>query len=136
MFVLQHIIKPVSRLLILSMLGLSLPLSPAQSAMVGTDSVIGKSAAHGQRDRIRTFIDRKDVREQMESIGVSPDEAMARVAALSDQEVANISGKLGQLPAGGDGGSIVGALLLIFFVLLLTDLLGLTHVFPFVYHKR
>ncbi len=136
MFVLQHIIKPVSRLLILSMLGLSLPWSPAQSAMVGTDSVIGKSAAHGQRDRLHTFIDRNDVREQMESIGVSPDEAMARVAALSDQEVANISGKLGQLPAGGDGGSIVGALLLIFFVLLLTDLLGLTHVFPFVYHKR
>lgn len=133
----ERLIKSVSRFLILTMLGLSFPFSPAQSAMVGTDAVIGKGAAQVERDRIRAFIDRQDVREQMESIGINPDEATARVAALSDQEVANIAGKLDEFPAGGDGaGSVVGALLLIFFVLLVTDLLGLTHVFPFVSHRR
>jgi hypothetical protein len=40
---------------------------------------------------------------------------------------------LDQLPAGG---SVVGALVLIFLVLLVTDLLGLTNVYPFVKHNR
>jgi hypothetical protein len=39
-----------------------------------------------------------------------------------------------QLPAGGDG--VVGALVLIFIILLITDLLGLTNIFPFVKHPR
>jgi hypothetical protein len=42
-----------------------------------------------------------------------------------------------QLPAGGDGiGAIIGAAVFIFVVLLITDLLGLTHVFTFVNHRR
>jgi hypothetical protein len=39
-----------------------------------------------------------------------------------------------QLPAGGD--SFIGALVFIFIVLLITDLLGLTSIFPFVKHPR
>jgi hypothetical protein len=42
-----------------------------------------------------------------------------------------------QLPAGGDGlGTIIGAAVLIFLVLLITDILGFTHVFSFVNHQR
>jgi hypothetical protein len=37
------------------------------------------------------------------------------------------------MPAGGDGvGAVVGAVVFIFVVLLITDLLGLTHVFSFI----
>jgi hypothetical protein len=31
--------------------------------------------------------------------------------------------------------ALIGAAVLIFLVLLITDLLGLTHVFPFVHHR-
>jgi len=64
-------------------------------------------------------------------MGVDPAVAIARVDRLSEQEVATAAERMQQLPAGGDGG-IVGAIVLIFLVLLLTDILGVTNVFPFV----
>jgi hypothetical protein len=114
-----------------------IPFSPVQAGMVGPETVIEQAQAQAARDRLRSFFDREDVRAQMQANGISPEEAQARVASLSDSEVASIAGKLDQLPAGGDAlGAVLGALLLIFLILLITDLLGLTHVFPFVYHRR
>jgi hypothetical protein len=50
--------------------------------------------------------------------------------------VREIAGQLDQLPAGQSAiGAVVGAILIIFLVLLVTDLLGLTNVFPFVNHR-
>jgi hypothetical protein len=64
---------------------------------------------------------------------VSSSEVKARVAALTDAEALQLAREIDSLPAGADGGvsAIVGALVLIFLVLLLTDLLGYTKVFPF-----
>jgi len=113
--------------LIVSITGLGLPL-PAQAAMLSTDSAL----AVAQRDRITGMLEREDVRLRLESDGVNPSDVKARVAALGDQEVAQLAARIDTLPAGADGlGALVGALVLIFLVLLLTDLLGLTHVFPF-----
>jgi hypothetical protein len=65
--------------------------------------------------------------------GINPDEAKARVDSLTDEEIENIASRMDQLPAGGDAfGVIVGAALIIFIVLLVTDILGLTDVFTFV----
>jgi hypothetical protein len=60
---------------------------------------------------------------------VSPEAALARVDALSDEEVAALAGRLDQLPAGGADVLIVA--LIVFLVLLLTDILGYTKIFPF-----
>jgi len=69
--------------------------------------------------------------------GVDPLEAQQRVNSLTNEEIAQISHSIDQLPAGGDAvGAIVGAAVLIFVVLLITDIIGLTHVFPFVNHPR
>ena len=69
----------------------------------------------------------------MAALGVDPAEAARRVGGLSDAEVQRIAGELDRLPAGqGAVGAVIGAALLIFIVLLITDLLGLTDVFPFV----
>jgi hypothetical protein len=59
--------------------------------------------------------------------------AQARVDALTDKEVASISGELDSLPAGGD---IIGLLLTIIIVLIITDILGLTKVFSFTRSQR
>lgn len=108
-----------------------MPVLPVQAKMVGTDQVvpeIGKSA----RDRVDAFMTREDVKAQFRALGISPEEAQARVAALSDAEIDKIAGKLDTLPAGeGAVGAIVGAALIIFIVLLITDLLGWTDVFTF-----
>ena len=44
------------------------------------------------------------------------------------QYLAQLAGRIDTLPAGGE---ILGAIVLIFLVLLLTDILGFTKVFPF-----
>jgi hypothetical protein len=53
----------------------------------------------------------------------------ARIAALTDAEAAELAARIEELPAAGI--SILGAALVVFLVLLLTDILGYTKVFPF-----
>lgn len=66
------------------------------------------------------------------SLGVDREEALQRVAHLTEADIQKLTGQLEALPAGGDGlSTVVSAVLLVFFVLLLTDILGLTKVFPF-----
>ncbi len=112
----------ISGSLIVSIAGLGMPL-PAQAGMVGTD--VALQSAH--RTRIATALERADVRAQLEAHGVSPQDLKARVAALTDDEAAELAARMDELPAGG----ILGLILLIFVVLLITDILGFTKVFPF-----
>jgi hypothetical protein len=112
----------VSLFVIVCMLGIGLP-QPAQAVMLPTDA--------GTKERIMGLLERGDVRAQLESMGVNPADAKARVASLTDDEAAQLAAKIDNLPAGGDGGALIGALLIVFIVLLITDILGLTHVFPF-----
>jgi len=95
----------------------------SQAAMIGTP---------GERDTLLRLLDRAEVQSQLQAHGVSLEQAKARVAALSDAEAAQLIAQIESLPAGGDGvGVVVTALLIVFLVLLLTDILGLTKVFPF-----
>ena len=115
------------------MFAVSGPLTAARAAMVTTDQAIEGQAIASDRERVMQFMTREDVRKQMEALGVDPDEAIQRAAGLSDSEVQEIAGRMDMLPAGkGAIGVIIGAAVLIFLVLLITDLLGLTDVFPFV----
>lgn len=101
--------------------------------MIGTETAVSLAKKENSRARVIAFLERKDVQQTMEQQGVDVAEAKKRVNALSDAELMQIAQKIDQLPAGGDGVSaVVGAVLIIFLVLLITDLLGLTHVFPFV----
>jgi len=75
---------------------------------------------------------RDDVRSEFARLGVDPEEAESRIAALSDEEAAQLAANIEQAPAGeGALGAIIGAGVLIFLVLLITDILGLTDVFGF-----
>ena len=121
--------RMTSRLLIASVLSLSLPLQPTYAGMVETEKVAASAQSQTERERIRTFLDRADVRKELQTQGVDANTANARVAALTDEEVHKIAGKLDQMPAGGS--DILGILLTIFIILLLTDILGFTKVFSF-----
>jgi hypothetical protein len=69
------------------------------------------------------------MRERMQALGVSPQAARDRVDALNDEEVAALADRLDQLPAGGT--DVLTVALIVFLVLLLTDILGYTKIFPF-----
>ena len=125
--------RRVACVLAIVMLVLAGPIDAAHAALITTEQAVQASAAQGDRDRVSAFLARDDVRAQMVALGVDPIEAADRVASLSDAEVRQIAGHLDQLPAGQSAvGAVIGAALLIFLILLITDLLGLTDVFPFV----
>lgn len=115
------------------MIMLSMPLGAAQAALVGTDQVVEKSAVAADRARVAAFLSREDIRREMQAMGVEPGEATRRVALMSDAEVQDVAARIDTLPAGQNvATSLIGAALIIFLVLLITDLMGVTDVFPFV----
>lgn len=129
----RYFAKPLSLFLIFSMILLDLTANTAKAGIIGTEVLINSLQGENSRSRIEAFLDRKEVQESFVKKGFDPLLAKKSVASLTDQEVSQICKVLDQLPAGGDGvGAVVGAIVLIFFVLLITDLLGLTNVFPFV----
>ena len=108
------------------------PLPVAHTAMVSTEQVIREDAATENRERVMTFLTREDVRREMEALGIDPEEATARTNALSDEEITRIANKLDEMAVGQSAvAAIIGAAVFIFIVLLITDILCLTDVFPF-----
>ncbi len=109
------------------------PLPVAHAAMVSTEEVMREDAATENRERVITFLAREDVRREMEALGIDPEEATARTKALSDEEITRVANKLDEMAAGQSAvAAIIGAAVFIFIVLLITDILCFTDVFPFV----
>ena len=81
----------------------------AQAGMIGTDVAVAGAV-----------IDRGEMASQLQALGISPQEARERVAALTDAEVASLAGRIDALPAGGVAGVlpivVVGVLLWWFLV--------------------
>lgn len=101
----------------------------AQAAMISTEQIVSADAAKLNRAKVQAAFQRADVKAELQKMGVNTDEAQARVSALTDAEAASIANQVDSLPAGGDG--ILGTIVFIFVLLLVTDILGLTKVFPF-----
>lgn len=134
---LKNVLKPVSLFLVFSFLLLDLSVQTANAKMVDTNAVIAVQQETVNRERVAAFLGREDVQKVMIQQGVDPAEAQQRVASLSPSELTKMANSMDQLPAGSGGvGAIVGAVVFVFVVLLVTDLLGLTHVFPFVNAQR
>lgn len=126
--------KVTSILAVLVFVAMQLPVKAARASMIRTEQVLeGPQDIQAKRAKVRRFLGREDVRAQMIELGVDPDEAIARAESLSDAEVAQLAGRLDELPAGQ--GALETVLIIgvvVFFVLLVTDLVGLTRVYPFV----
>jgi hypothetical protein len=93
--------------------------------LIGAEQVV---AAQGGRAQLEQTLQRVDVVAALQARGVSVDAARARVAALTDAEAAQVAAQIDQAPAGGD---VIGTIVFIFVVLLITDILGFTKIFPF-----
>ncbi|MEW6648080.1 MAG: PA2779 family protein [Pseudomonadota bacterium] len=119
--------------LALTLAGGSIHVPVARAAMVGTEQVLAgveqRQAVEQARERLTAMLAREDVAAQLQHHGVDAVQARERVAALSDAEILQLNGQIEQLPAGGD---VLGLAVFVFLVLLLTDILGYTDIFPFV----
>lgn len=129
----RRAIKPISIFLIISLVCISMPYGYASAAIIETeiakDSIEGKQA----RNYILSVFAREEVQAVLTAQGIDSQEAKRRLDSLTDAEVIRFAKEIKQLPAGGGAfGTIVGAALIVFLVLLITDIMGFTDVFPFV----
>jgi hypothetical protein len=122
----------IASFLIVSTTCLGLPLT-AQAGIVSTDDAATTSSSTGARERISAFLQRDDVATAIQAQGVTSQAALERVNAMTDAEVAQLAQRIDQAPAGGE---ILGLLFTVFIILLVTDILGLTKVFPFTRSAR
>jgi hypothetical protein len=92
------------RLFAASLLGFVLGLGTAHAELIGTDEATASlepAKPDAEREKLRAFMERPEVLEKLKAMGISPDEAKARVGALSDKEIHMIASKVDMLPAGG-----------------------------------
>lgn len=102
-----------------------------QAAMISSAQVAESafsSAGDQDRARIITALSRSDVQTALIERGIDPAQARNRVASLTDEEANAMATQIENAPAGS---GIIGAIVLVFLVLLLTDILGFTKVYPF-----
>jgi hypothetical protein len=129
----RRLSKAIALAVVAALFSASLPIGAARAGLVTTDQLVEQRTAASDRERLAAILLRDDVRQQMEALGVDRDEAIARLASLSDHEVQQIAGQIDELPAGQN--LLVGVLIIAGAVLLglvITDLLGLTDVFTVV----
>ncbi len=133
MTIYRSLSKPLALVMAGALFVTSLPVGAARAGLVTTDQLVEQRTAASDRERLSAILLRDDVRQQMEALGVDRDEALERLASLSDQEVQQIAGRIDELPAGQN--VVVGVLVIagvVFLVLVIMDLLGVTDVFPFI----
>lgn len=103
-----------------------------QAAMISTTDLVTERQISMDRQSLIAALDRDDVRLALTRRGVDTNMAKERIASLTDEEVALMKQRMDEMPAGG---SAAGVLLVVFLVLLFTDLMGWTDIFPFVKKK-
>lgn len=121
--------KPVNVLTLLAFVTVTLLAPVAQAGIISTESYVEQTQADAQRDKVIEMLQREDVREQMLAMGVDPANIEARLAGLSDAEVAELAAHMEEMPAGA---GVLELLLVVFLVFVILDIAGVTDVFPFV----
>ena len=96
---------------------------PGNAAMVGTAQMQPDSAVIELGDVAQQ---RDWILEQLIVGGVKQSDAKIRVAAMTDSQVSAIHKRIDENPAGGN------TVVIVFLVLVISDLLGYTDIFPFI----
>lgn len=105
-------IRMICRFLVVSMM--FLPFQSIQAGMIGTDKIASVASAQTDRASVLNLMSRADVSSQLQSLGIDPKGAADRVAAMTDEEVRTLAGKLNSLPAGAsDNGWWIAAVVIV-----------------------
>jgi hypothetical protein len=112
-------------MLVLNFIFTTFPAS-SYAGLIGTDEILSSDTRSRQMTEIQNVLARDDVKMQMLELGVNPAEVQDRLNALTEAELAQLSTGIKELPAGGDAVAVIG---IVFIVLLILELLGVTNVF-------
>ncbi len=106
--------------------GLTYPIS-ASADFIATADYLADEDRQVRVDRVQAALLQERISAQLTGLGVDPAQASQRVAALSDAELVRLDEGFQELPAGAGA---LEAVLIVFLLLLILDLTGVTNVFP------
>ena len=109
---------------------LFLSMQPMVNAsIVSTEELVAEQQLKIDREYLLKSLQRDEVQSALVKQGVDISMAKERVASMTHEEVRALNGKVDQLPAGS---GVVGTVVFVMLVLLVTDIVGWTDVYPFV----
>ncbi|MFO7278131.1 MAG: PA2779 family protein [Pseudomonadota bacterium] len=98
----------------------------ARAEIIDTSTALAAATRSESLGRIARALDQESVRERLEALGVDRAAIDARLAALTDAELASLAERLENAPAAGDVLGLIGA---VFVVLLILELVGVIDIF-------
>ena len=93
-----------------------LPFQMGQASMIGTDQAVAAVSAQSDRALVSSFLARSQAASEMQSLGIDPKTAGERVAAMTDDEVRTLAGKIRAMPAGAGGTEVAILVIVVVFL--------------------
>lgn len=122
----------ISKLVLSVILSITLFAQASWAQMASTEALFQHTVTVSPKEKVIQFADREDVAKVLEQMDVDPKMIEARVASMTDEEATKIAQKIDTMPAGASAaGSLIGAVVFVFVLLVITDILGFTKVFGF-----
>lgn len=112
---------------ILSMM-LIFSMGQATAGVYSSEQVIANQQHQYNKQQVLSFVDTAEVQSKLIQLGVSPEDAKQRIAAMTTAELDALNNELNDMPAGG----IVGTIVTVLVVIAVLDVLGITDVYPFI----
>ncbi|RVT48619.1 hypothetical protein EMM73_01360 [Rheinheimera sediminis] len=107
---------------------LVLGMSQATAAVFSSEQVIANQQFNFNKQQVLSYVDSTEVQNKLIELGVSPADAKQRIASMTAEELSALNTQMNEMPAGG----IVGVVVTVLVVVVVTDLMGLTDVYPFI----
>lgn len=98
----------------------------AHANMISTETMLHQQQRAERLAHVRELLAQERIAEQLVALGVDPSEVQARVASLTDEQLIKLENHLTDLPAGGGVLAVLGV---VFVVLLVLEIVGVTHLF-------
>lgn len=103
-------------------------MGQATAGVYSSEQVIANQQHQYNKQQVLSFVDTAEVQSKLIQLGVSPEDAKQRIAAMTTAELDALNNELNDMPAGG----IVGTIVTVLVVIAVLDVLGITDVYPFI----
>lgn len=104
--------KMICRFLAVALM--TLPFQTGQASMIGTEQVNAAATVQLDRSIVVNYLSRSQTVSEFQALGMDVQTAIDRVAAMTDDEVSTLAGKVSAVPAGGDG--LIALILVVFII--------------------
>ncbi len=102
---------------------------PASFAdVISSDEIMGAEQSQYNKQQVLTYVDSDAVQAELVALGVDVADAKARIANMTDAEIAALNRQMQDMPAAG----IASTVMTVLVVVVVLDMLGVTDVFSFV----